>query len=127
MSQKFCHECGCNIANFLGDSGASSFGSSNNFNSNNTNNNSNSFDSFGSFGSFDFSSIETAAKTQLNAEKEKENFYRNAEIKGTTLVKYKGDEEEVNIPEGITAIANSAFYSASAKTIRIPKTARIFA
>ena len=120
ISQKFCHECGCNIANFLGDSGASSFGSSNNFNTNNNSNiNSNSF---GSFGSFDFSSIENEAKTQLNAEKEKENFYRNAEVKGTTLVKYKGSEEEVNIPEGITTIANSAFYNASAKTIRIPKT-----
>lgn len=122
ISQKFCHECGCNIAKFISGSGAEGsntssfdFGVSNN--SSNTNINSNSF---GSFGSFDFSSIENEAKSQLNAQKEKDNFYKNAEVSGTTLVKYKGDDESVSIPEGITTIKNSAFYNAKAKTIKIP-------
>ena len=53
--------------------------------------------------------IENEAKSQLNEQKEKENFYKKAEISGTTLVKYTGEEETVSIPEGITTIKNSAF------------------
>lgn len=117
ISQKFCHECGCNIAKFISGLGADT---SNDF-STSANNNSNNNSSF-SLGSFDFSSLETEAKSQLNEQKSKDNFYKNAEMSGTKLVKYNGKEEEVVIPEGVTVIANSAFYSSNAKTIKIPKT-----
>ncbi len=114
MSQKFCHECGCNIANYLSDNGASnSFSSSNSFNNNNFNS---------SFDSFDFSALQNAANEQLNEQKTKESFYKNAEVSGNTLIKYKGSDENVVIPEGITKIKNSAFYSAKVKNIKIPST-----
>ncbi len=103
MSQKFCHECGCNISTYLsggGSTGASSFSSG--------------------FDSFDFSALQNAASEQLSAQNEKENFYKNAEISGTTLVKYKGSEENVAIPEGITEIKNSAFYSSNVKSVKVP-------
>ncbi len=112
IGQKFCHECGCNISEFLGGLGG---GTEEPVTS------STSSGSFNSFGSFDFSSLEVEAKNQLNDQKEKDNFYKNAEVRGTTLVKYKGVEEQVTIPEGITVISNSAFYNAKAKVIKIPK------
>ena len=102
ISQKFCHECGCNIANYLGDNEASSVSS------------------VGSFDSFDFSALQNAASEQLSAQKEREEFYKNAEISGTVLVKYNVDCENVVIPEGITEIKDSAFYSVKVKTIKVP-------
>lgn len=121
IGQKFCHECGCNIAKFISGLGADS---SSSFSSSATSSSSNagSFASFDSLGSFDFSSIETEAKNQLNAQKEKDSFYKNAEVSGTKLVKYNGSEESVSIPEGITEIGNSAFYNSNVKTVKIPKT-----
>lgn len=121
IGQKFCHECGCNISKFLsGLSGSQDTAMGSSYSSNAYSSNMNVSNSFDSFGSFDFSSIENEAKSQLNEQKEKENFYKRAEISGTTLVKYKGEEETVSIPEGITTIKNSAFYNAKAKTIKIP-------
>ena len=113
IGQKFCHECGCNISKFLGglngNDGVNAVNTSS-YNSNNT----------VAFGGFDFSSLESEAKNQLNAQTEKDNFYKNAEIRGTTLVKYKGAEENVSIPDGITEIKNSAFYNAKVKSIKSP-------
>ena len=117
ISQKFCHECGCNIAKFISGLNDTSSDFSTGVPSN-SNSNSSSFN----FGSFDFSSLENEAKNQLNEQKAKDNFYKNADIDGTTLVKYNGNDEEANIPEGITTIKNSAFYSSKVKKIKIPKT-----
>ena len=118
ISQKFCHECGCNIAKFISGLGADT---SNDF-STSTQSNSGSDNSSFNFGSFDFSSLENEAKNQLNAQNLKDKFYKNADVDGTTLVKYNGKDEEVEIPEGITTIKNSAFYSSKVKKIKIPKT-----
>lgn len=107
MSQKFCHECGCNIKSYLGED-ANPVAAPSDFS--------------GGFGSFDFSALETAATEQLNLQKAKETFRRDAEIRGTALVKYNGNDENVVIPDGITEIKNSAFYSAKVKSISIPKT-----
>lgn len=121
ISQKFCHECGCNIAKFIsGLGGDQDTTVGNSYSNNSYSSGMNNSNSFNSFGSFDFSSLENEAKNQLNEQKEKENFYKKAEISGTTLVKYNGEEETVSIPEGITTIKNSAFYNAKAKTIKIP-------
>ena len=110
IGQKFCHECGCNISEFLsGLNGNEDFSVS-----------SESTVSTSSFGSFDFSSLEIEAKNQLNTQKEIDSFYKNAEVSGTVLVKYNGSGENVVIPEGITEIKNSAFYSADIKSIRVP-------
>ena len=115
IGQKFCHECGCNISKFKSNLGGSDdFGVS----SVSTPIESGSV----GFGSFDFSSLENAAKNQLTAQKEIESFYKNAEVNGTTLVKYNGSDENVVIPSGITEIKNSAFYSSKVKSIKIPET-----
>ena len=111
MSQKFCHECGCNIATYLG--GGESVSTS-------TSTNSFSGGFGGGFDSFDFSALQNAASEQLSAQNEKKKFYDNAEVSGTALVKYKGKGENVVIPEGITEIRNSAFYSADVRSIRVP-------
>lgn len=109
IGQKFCHECGCNISKFINNlGGAQDFGEP-------------AVSAPSSFGSFDFSSLENEAKSQLNAQKDVESFYKNAEVKGTTLVKYNGEQETVVIPDGITEIKNSAFYNSKAKAIKIPK------
>ncbi|MBO5357362.1 MAG: leucine-rich repeat domain-containing protein [Clostridia bacterium] len=105
ISQKFCHECGCNISTYLNGGESES---------------TNSFSS--GFDSFDFSALQNAASQQLNEQKETESFYKNAEINGTVLVKYNGSDENAVIPEGITEIKNSAFYSAKVKSIRVPST-----
>lgn len=106
IGQKFCHECGCNISKYTGGEQASTGGSS--------------LDS--GLGSFDFSVLESAATEQLNEKNEAESFYKNAEVKGTALVKYNGSDESVVIPQGITEIKNSAFYSSNVKSIKIPST-----
>ncbi|MBO5439658.1 MAG: leucine-rich repeat domain-containing protein [Clostridia bacterium] len=105
ISQKFCHECGCNISTYLNGGESESTGG---------------FSS--GFDSFDFSALQNAASQQLNEQKETESFYKNAEINGTVLVKYNGSDENAVIPEGITEIKNSAFYSAKVKSIRVPST-----
>jgi len=112
ISQKFCHECGCNIATYLsgGEGTSLSFG----------NESTGASTLGGGFESFDFSALQNAASQQLSQENEKKKFYNNAEVSGTALVKYKGSEETVVIPEGITTIKNSAFYYASTKTIKVP-------
>ena len=110
ISQKFCHECGCNIKAYLGGDDSESITTIATTNS--------SFS--GGFDSFDFSALQNAASQQLNQQKEKESFYKNAEVSGTTLVKYNGSDENVVIPEGITVIKNSAFYSAKVKSITVP-------
>lgn len=103
IGQKFCHECGCNISTYLNGGGAST---------------SSSFSA--SFDSFDFSALQNEASEQLNEQNARENFYREAEVNGTALIKYKGSCENVVIPEGITEIKNSAFYSAKVKSISVP-------
>ena len=111
IGQKFCHECGCNINAYLSAIGGASVST-----------NTTSSSSFGGgFDSFDFSVLQNAATEQLNEQKEKESFYKNAETTGSVLVKYTGSDEHVVIPNGITEIKNSAFYSSKVKSIKIPE------
>ncbi|MBQ8209842.1 MAG: leucine-rich repeat protein [Clostridia bacterium] len=47
-------------------------------------------------------------------------------ILGTTLVKYKGEELNISIPNVLTAVADGAFYDCNAESIRIPVTIKLF-
>ena len=69
---------------------------------------------------FDFSiisSLENEASAQLNSER----FYNNATVDGTKLIKYKGNDDTVYIPDGITSIEPRAFdYEQKLKKLRLP-------
>ena len=73
---------------------------------------------------FDFSgisSLENEASAQLNSQIEAERFYNNATVDGTKLIKYKGNDDTVYIPDGITFIEPQAFdYKHKLKKLRLP-------
>ena len=63
------------------------------------------------------SSLENEASAQLNSER----FYNNATVDGTKLIKYRGNDETVYIPDGITSIEPQAFdYKHKLKKLRLP-------
>ena len=95
FTQKFCAECGADISKYTNGGGDSSFNT------------------------FDFSSMQAEAQKQLSEQNEREEFYKNAVIEGTTLKKYKGNEESIVIPEGITTIAGCALSDCKAKKITL--------
>ena len=55
-----------------------------------------------------------------------ENYDNSFVILGTTLIKYKGDETDVAIPNVLTAVADGAFYDTNAETVKIPVTINLF-
>lgn len=63
------------------------------------------------------SSLENEASAQLNSER----FYNNATVDGTKLIKYKGNDDTVYIPDGITSIEPQAFDNKhKLKKLRLP-------
>ena len=54
-------------------------------------------------------------------EKEKYYFKGDFEIKGTTLIRYNGNDSDVTIPDGVTKIEDEAFWECTGLTsIKIP-------
>lgn len=49
-----------------------------------------------------------------------ENFTKDFEIEGTTIIDYFGDDDEVTIPYGITEIGCGAFQDSKVKKVNIP-------
>lgn len=47
-------------------------------------------------------------------------------VLGTTLVKYKGDEKTVSIPNVLTAVADGAFFETAVETVNVPVTTELF-
>lgn len=43
------------------------------------------------------------------------------EIVGNVLVSYRGSAQEVTVPEGVTVLADSAFYSSTAEIVHLPE------
>lgn len=55
-----------------------------------------------------------------------DSYESNFVIIGTTLVKYKGDENKVSIPNVLTSVADGAFYNTSVTAIKVPVTIKLF-
>lgn len=55
-----------------------------------------------------------------------ENYNNNFVILGTTLVKYKGNEKTVAVPNVLTAVADGAFYGTQVTTVKVPVTITLF-
>ena len=95
VSQKFCAECGEDLRKYTGQGG----------------------EGVGGLGSFDFSALGADTQAQLQ---EQTRCMADFDIQDGVLVKYKGSESNVVIPNSVTSI-NDAFYDCESLTsITIP-------